>query len=262
MHIEKNVCESIIGTLLNIPGKTKDGINARLDLKEMGIRKELAPQFSEKRSYLPLACYTLFRKEKLSFFECLSGVKVPSRYSSNIKGFVLMKDLKLLGLKSLDCHVLMQNLLPIAIRGILPKHVRLVITKLCFFFNAICRKVIDPLMLDTLQNDIIVTLCEFEMYFTVALFDIMVHLVIHLVRDIKLCSPLYLRQMYHFERFLGILKAYVRNRYRPEGSIIEGYSIEETIEFCTEYLAVVDPIGIPKSRHEGRLEGQGTLGKK
>ena len=28
MHIEKNVCESLIGTLLNIPGKTNDGENS------------------------------------------------------------------------------------------------------------------------------------------------------------------------------------------------------------------------------------------
>jgi len=32
MHVEKNVCDSIIGTLLNIKGKTKDAINARKDL--------------------------------------------------------------------------------------------------------------------------------------------------------------------------------------------------------------------------------------
>ena len=38
MHIEKNVCESIIGTLLNILGKTKDGLNTHLDLMEMGLR--------------------------------------------------------------------------------------------------------------------------------------------------------------------------------------------------------------------------------
>jgi len=31
MHVEKNVCDSIIGTLLNIKGKTKDEINARKD---------------------------------------------------------------------------------------------------------------------------------------------------------------------------------------------------------------------------------------
>ena len=41
MHIEKNVCESIYGTLLNIPGKAKDGLNSRLDLVDFNIRKEL-----------------------------------------------------------------------------------------------------------------------------------------------------------------------------------------------------------------------------
>ncbi|XP_031131839.1 uncharacterized protein LOC116033221 [Ipomoea triloba] len=43
MHIEKNVCESIIGKLLNIQGKTKDGIKARKDMVEMGIREKLTP---------------------------------------------------------------------------------------------------------------------------------------------------------------------------------------------------------------------------
>ncbi|XP_074374712.1 uncharacterized protein LOC141715129 [Apium graveolens] len=262
MHIGKNVCESIIGTLLNIPGKTKDGMKARLDLQELGVRAELAPQQSGKRAYLPPACYTLSRKEKISFCECLSSVKVPSGYSSNPKNLVSMKDLKLLGLKSHDCHVLMQHLLPVAIRGILPRHVRVVITKLCFFFNAIYSKVIDPLTLDRLQADIIVTLCEFEMYFLHSFFDIMVHLVTHLVREIKICGPLYVHQMYPFERFLCILKAYVRNRRHPEASIVEGYSVEETIEFCTDYLASTDPVGIPRSRHEGRLDGQGTVGHK
>jgi hypothetical protein len=32
MHIEKNVCESILGTLPKIKGKTKDGDGARLDM--------------------------------------------------------------------------------------------------------------------------------------------------------------------------------------------------------------------------------------
>ncbi|KAI5313100.1 hypothetical protein L3X38_042274 [Prunus dulcis] len=31
VHIEKNVCDSFIGTLLEIPGKNKDGIAANLD---------------------------------------------------------------------------------------------------------------------------------------------------------------------------------------------------------------------------------------
>jgi len=76
-----------------------------------------------------------------------------------------MEDLKLMGLKYHDCHVLMQDLLSVAIRGILPKNVRQVITRLCLFFNAICMKVIDPKRLDELENEAIILLCQQEMYF-------------------------------------------------------------------------------------------------
>ena len=79
-------------------------------------------------------------------------MKVPQGYSSNIKSLVSVNDLKLVGLKSHDCHVLMQQLLPVAVRGILPEKVRVAISRLCFFFNAICRKVIDPKQLDDLEN--------------------------------------------------------------------------------------------------------------
>jgi hypothetical protein len=48
MHIIKNICESLVGTLLNIQGKTKDGVNAKKYMVAMGIRSELAPQKYEK----------------------------------------------------------------------------------------------------------------------------------------------------------------------------------------------------------------------
>ena len=64
MHIEKNICDSLIGTLLNMPGKTKDGISARNDYKLMQLREELAPQQRGKRTYLPPACHTLCKEEK------------------------------------------------------------------------------------------------------------------------------------------------------------------------------------------------------
>jgi len=77
MHVEKNVCDSIIGTLLNIKGKTKDEINARKDLVKMGVRLELQPQPHGKRTYLPPTCHTLSKSEKISFCKCLRGVKIP-----------------------------------------------------------------------------------------------------------------------------------------------------------------------------------------
>jgi len=53
MHVEKNVCDSLIGTLLNINEKTKDDINVRLDLIKMNIRGKLAPIEMGKRTYFP-----------------------------------------------------------------------------------------------------------------------------------------------------------------------------------------------------------------
>ncbi|XP_035845189.1 uncharacterized protein LOC118491477 [Helianthus annuus] len=119
MHIEKNVCESIYGTLLNLPHKTKDGLNARQDLEELGIKPELQPQPKGNRLLLPPACYTLNTSEKHQFYDTLSNIKVPDGYCSNFKNLVSDDVSKMNGLKSNDCHVLMQQLLPFAIKGLL-----------------------------------------------------------------------------------------------------------------------------------------------
>jgi hypothetical protein len=60
--------------------------------------------------------------------------------------------------------------------------------------------------------------------------------------------------MFPFERFMGVLKKYVRNCARPEGSISKGYGTEEVIEFCVDFLPDLKPIGVPESRYEGRLK--------
>jgi hypothetical protein len=49
MHIEKNICEALLGTLLNIPKKTKDKESVRLDMAKMGIRTELRPKTPGKK---------------------------------------------------------------------------------------------------------------------------------------------------------------------------------------------------------------------
>ena len=61
---------------------------------------------------------------------------------------------------------------------------------------------------------------------------------------------------------MGVLKKYVHNSARPEGSISKGYGTEEVIEFCVDFIPDLKPISVPESRHEGRLSGKGMLGKK
>jgi len=80
-----------------------------------------------------------------------------------------------------------------SIREILPKHIRQTITRLCSFFSSICNKAIDPVKLDELQGEIVIILCQLETFFPPSFFDIMVHLLVHLVREIKICGPVYLR---------------------------------------------------------------------
>lgn len=75
--------DSIIGMLLNVPEKSKDGVNARSDLVNMGIRSELRPIMKEKHTYLPPATHTFSGMEKVSFCVFLHGVKALKGYSSN-----------------------------------------------------------------------------------------------------------------------------------------------------------------------------------
>ncbi len=130
-----------------------------------------------------------------------------------------MEELKLTGLKSHDCHTLIQQLLPIAIRGLLPKNVRYAITRLCFFFNSLSSKVVDVNNLDTIQEEFVTTLCLLEKYFLPTFFDVMVHLTVHLIREVKLCGPVWYRWTYPFECYMKVFKGYVRNDSKPEGYI-------------------------------------------
>ena len=137
MHIEKNVCDSLIGTLLDIPSKTKDTHQAWKNLKCLKLRQDLhLEDIVEGDKYLGPVSYSRSKAEKIAMCKFLHGIKVPSGYSANIKRLVYMKDLKLTGMKSHDCHVMMTQMFLIAIKGILSLKVRTII-KLCSFFNAI-----------------------------------------------------------------------------------------------------------------------------
>ncbi|XP_071708538.1 uncharacterized protein [Rutidosis leptorrhynchoides] len=164
-------------------GKTKDHLNGRRDLEEIGIRYELHPE--------PLP-------------------NVPDGYAANISRFIQVKHPNISGLKSHDNHILMQQLLPVAIRNILPKH---------------------------MEKDIGKILCELERIFPPSFFDLMIHLSVHLASKARLGGPVHYCWMYLIERYLGTLKSYVRNYSKPEGSIAEGHLVEECLSFCSLYLA-------------------------
>ena len=123
------------------------------------------------------------RKERKELCQFLHSVKFPSGYGSNFARLVSMKELKLnfAMMKSHDCHVLMTSVLPVAIRNVLPVKIRETVMSLCFFFNAIEQKVIDDNSLLALERRLQETLCLMEAFFPLTFFDIIVHLIVHLV---------------------------------------------------------------------------------
>jgi hypothetical protein len=165
MHITKNVCESLLGNLLNMPDRTKDGLKARHDLEFMQIRNDLhvgRPDDDDdddddvdeeetegrrkgkkaKRNdyHCPASCFTLSPQEIEQFFNCLIGVKVPYGYSGKISRYLDKAKQKFSGMKSHDCHVLMTQILSVAIQGIMDEHIRQTLFGLCHFFDIISRK--------------------------------------------------------------------------------------------------------------------------
>ena len=164
-----------------------------------------------------------------------------------------MKDLSVSGYNSHDCHVLLTVFLAIAIRAIKPEHLKVAITRLCYFFNAVSQKVISLEELGNLRTFAHETQCQLEMCFPPSFFDMMEHLIVHIVPQMVALGPLYLHQMWSYERYMAVLKGYVRNRAHPEGSMVEGYSTEEVVECCIDYLKDGYAIGVPVPRHEGRL---------
>ena len=140
---KKNVFDSTAG-FLGISGKVKDGLKSHKDMVALGIRKDLHPvPHPNGKQYLPPASYNLTQDERTTVCKCLRGLKVPNGFSSNIRSLVSMKDLTITGYNSHDCHVMITVFLAIAIRAIKPIFVKMVITRMCYFFNTISKKVID-----------------------------------------------------------------------------------------------------------------------
>ncbi|KAL5569485.1 hypothetical protein UlMin_026060 [Ulmus minor] len=236
MHIEKNICDSLLGTLMGDPHKSKDTDNARRDLQNLGIRSELHLYEDGNKLMKPAAEYTFSEANRRKFFRFVRSVKFPDGFASNLSKNVAKNDSRIVGLKSHDCHVIMQRLLPVGCWSLVNKTISSTIIELCTFFNQLCARTVNVTDMVKAQDQLVIILCKLERIFPPAFFDIMIHLVLHLPEEAILGGPVYMRWMYPFERYLKRLKDYVRNAAKPEGSISEGYVVDEALTFCSRYF--------------------------
>ena len=118
----------------------------------------------------------------------------------------------------------------------LDEEMRLAIIKMCRVFQRICEKGVRTDGEEALMRDVVMATCVMEKEFPSTFLNVMAHLPVHLVEQSFICGPVHCRWMYLIERYMKTLKDYVRTYAHPEGNIAEGYRLEDTLGFCTEYM--------------------------
>ncbi|GJX40293.1 hypothetical protein Tco_0255283 [Tanacetum coccineum] len=107
-------------------------------------------------------------------------------------------------------------LLPYGLQQYLPDEVAKPIIELCSFFKQICSATLMEDDMLKAQSKVVDILCNLELIYPPAFFDIMIHLVIHLPLEALEGGPIRPGWMFPFERFMKKLKGYVRNKAKPE----------------------------------------------
>ncbi|GKV24900.1 hypothetical protein SLEP1_g34441 [Rubroshorea leprosula] len=174
----------------------------------------------------PNASYVLSREQQALICQWLKELRFPDGYASNIARCVNMQELRLFGMKSHDCHVFMQRLLPIAFRDFLIDEVWGPLTEMSNFFRALTASIIQVSNMEMWEEKIVETICKLKKVFPPAFFDLMEHLTIHLPYEAKVGGPVQFRWMYPFERtyyweeddarVYKVWRLHCRNRFQDE----------------------------------------------
>ena len=104
------------------------------------------------------------------------------------------------------------------------------------FFRDLCARSLTTEVIERLDSNIPVLLCNLEKIFPPSFFDVMEHVCVHLPHEAELGGPVHFRWMYGFERYFKYLKGKVKNMARVEGSIVQGSLTEEIAHFSSYYF--------------------------
>ena len=119
-------------------------MKVRRDLQRRNMRKHLwlTPHPRKARKMVkPRAPYILGEGEFEKFAKCIESLKTPSGYSSD-HGKCIRKEFG--GLKSHDYHILMQQVLPLAIHVLMQPRLYMAMMRMSRLFRRFCTKVYNP----------------------------------------------------------------------------------------------------------------------
>jgi hypothetical protein len=230
MHIFKNVTKSLIEHVVT---KTKNIDKEREDLKLSNTKHLLWDRIPSERGrrVYHRAPYRIYHsRDKRAFFKRMSSIRTPSHFGALLANAFTKKDDRFSGLKSHDYYNILRFNLPLSIRGLVSYEVATSIFHLSRFARYLCMQHISPIIMANLEKEAAVVLVLLQMQFPGSFFNGQVHLLVHLPSELKFAGPVQNRWMFPIERYLKILKNFVRQKARPEGSIAEGHLQQEKIQ--------------------------------
>jgi hypothetical protein len=107
----------------------------------------------------------LSKEKKKAFCDFLREVKFPDGFASNISRCINADGTKVQGLKTHDCHILLQRILPAAMRGFLDKDIYEALAELGKFFRELCSKTLNKDVLVEMKKEIPIILVKLEKIF-------------------------------------------------------------------------------------------------
>ena len=119
-------------------------------MEDLKIRKDQHAKQAGKKYTMKKGLYALKKEENMMLLRFLQSIRMPDGYASHIKRCVVLEQCKFSGLKSHDCHVILQKLLPIPL------------LQLSKFFSDLCSKELRDEDLENLGNQIPEILCKLE----------------------------------------------------------------------------------------------------
>ncbi|KAK6773709.1 hypothetical protein RDI58_028947 [Solanum bulbocastanum] len=100
---------------MDVKGKTKDYPKARMDIKKYCRRKELwLQELQNCKIVKPKANFSFTLDEKREIIEWVKNSRMPEGYASNLGKRADMNEGKWIGVKSHDCYMFKETLIPIA----------------------------------------------------------------------------------------------------------------------------------------------------
>ena len=101
------MCDSLISTILNIDGKSKDTNNARLDLANLNVHPDLYMVKDGNKWIKSAAKFIIPIANRHKFCSFIKSVRFFDAFASNLRKIITYNDSKITDIKSHDCHVVM-----------------------------------------------------------------------------------------------------------------------------------------------------------